>query len=483
MKKRLKRGSRAKTRKTVNSSGFEGSVIETEEPFFAPTAKQEDTASAKPTLFYGSQGSSVLHLQQRLNRFGAGLKKDGFFGPLTYTAVRNFQANYAPPVDGIVGPITWKALNKSSKTGEDDNTALAKDYQIMSDHLYLAKASMNDQDPIAHKLFGGITAQVAGQLKQKGQTLNVQGGHPKDSDKAFDALLNMLLKSIVISVDIQGIPVDEAQKTLRQKKAFALNQIFIHSTSDNLSKLTAKDAARFKERVRLMRDFYTSFLPGTDYTDNPAMEKQDEIPGPNAAARERLVALALSDVGRIKSQQYPKRRGGKFLKQIFDDAVKSHKIDPKLFEYYETQKSCPHGKPGCKESEKIIRDKLPSWCGIGATYWLRQAGIIGFQWVTPTDGTGKSRKPSGLADRLKLRSILEKPKVGDLAIAIDGQHHGIITWVDPNAKKPKGEYSWGNISIKTVEANIGGGEIQFTPQGHEKLSHFTQGVFNPFERA
>ena len=35
---------------------------------------------------------------------------DGDFGPLTDTAVRNFQSVFLPPDDGIVGPVTWHAL-------------------------------------------------------------------------------------------------------------------------------------------------------------------------------------------------------------------------------------------------------------------------------------------------------------------------------------------------------------------------------------
>ena len=482
MKKRHKRSSRSKARKSQKSSGVDGSVLEAEEPFFASAPQKIKEEAPQPTLFYGSQGSMVSDLQQRLNRFGASLKQDGIFGPMTYAAVRNFQAKYAPPVDGIVGPITWKALNQSPDKVEDDHSVLARDYQIMGDNLLNAKQAIMDKDPVAHALFGGIVGQVAGQLISKGQTMNVSSGHAKKTDKAFDDLLNMLLKAVAASVDVLGLPAEEAKKSLRHKKAFALQQVFLKSNTKNLSKLTQEDAALFKERLRLMRDFYTSFLPNTDYSGgNPAMDKQDDIPGPNAAARERLVATALSDVGRVRARENP-RYGGDYLKLIFDVAHEgNHPFPPIAFKKYWTQKSCAHGDTKCTETggkettkKKVDRDVLGSWCGVGALYWLKISAQPDLVW---------KRGKSSLSKELKHRPYTEKPVVGDVVIDKVRDHHGIITWIDPNAPVPKGETSWGAISIKTVEANVDQGQIVHAPKGHGKLNYFRNGAFNPFERA
>jgi peptidoglycan hydrolase-like protein with peptidoglycan-binding domain len=83
--------------------------------------KQPPTSNGCPlTIQYGSQGAWVKELQTRLNilgwkdQEGKALVVDGIFGIRTEYAVKSFQAKHAPPVDGIVGPITWSALGYCS---------------------------------------------------------------------------------------------------------------------------------------------------------------------------------------------------------------------------------------------------------------------------------------------------------------------------------------------------------------------------------
>lgn len=63
-----------------------------------------------PALVMGSQGPSVLSLQQYLNLLGAEIDEDGIFGPETRQAVLTFQAQAGVPQDGMVGPRTWRAI-------------------------------------------------------------------------------------------------------------------------------------------------------------------------------------------------------------------------------------------------------------------------------------------------------------------------------------------------------------------------------------
>lgn len=66
-------------------------------------------------LSFGASGDEVKALQEELNRTGADLKVDGYFGYATQFAVRLFQANHGLTDDGIVGPITRKALDEKLK--------------------------------------------------------------------------------------------------------------------------------------------------------------------------------------------------------------------------------------------------------------------------------------------------------------------------------------------------------------------------------
>ncbi|OLT49152.1 hypothetical protein BJF85_09695 [Saccharomonospora sp. CUA-673] len=56
----------------------------------------------------GSDGHAVRAVQTALNKYGAGLEVDGSFGPVTDTAVKEFQDANDLTVDGIVGAITWR---------------------------------------------------------------------------------------------------------------------------------------------------------------------------------------------------------------------------------------------------------------------------------------------------------------------------------------------------------------------------------------
>lgn len=69
-------------------------------------------ARVLPTLRQSATGRMVRYLQQRLNANGAHpqLSIDGVFGPDTEYAVKQFQSAHGLVVDGIVGDISWAAL-------------------------------------------------------------------------------------------------------------------------------------------------------------------------------------------------------------------------------------------------------------------------------------------------------------------------------------------------------------------------------------
>lgn len=78
----------------------------------APAGTQTaQPASARPTVARGASGEAVLLLQRLLEAAGFSPRgADGKFGKYTEGAVRRFQAAKGLTVDGVAGPLTWKAL-------------------------------------------------------------------------------------------------------------------------------------------------------------------------------------------------------------------------------------------------------------------------------------------------------------------------------------------------------------------------------------
>lgn len=65
---------------------------------------------ARPVLKEGDRGGWVSVLQSKLNAHGQHVTVDGDFGPATKAAVEAFQKDHGLVQDGVVGPLTWKAL-------------------------------------------------------------------------------------------------------------------------------------------------------------------------------------------------------------------------------------------------------------------------------------------------------------------------------------------------------------------------------------
>lgn len=70
--------------------------------------------SAMPTLKEGDHGPAVRCLQARL-RFVDGITRlDGEYGADTVVSVRQFQSANGLAADGLVGPLTWAALDRAT---------------------------------------------------------------------------------------------------------------------------------------------------------------------------------------------------------------------------------------------------------------------------------------------------------------------------------------------------------------------------------
>jgi len=83
----------------------------------------------------GDSGDAVKDLQRRLTQAGCLVRADGRFNETTVSAVKKFQKKHNLDVDGVVGPVTYKAL-----TGLDEPVIrfLEDDGEILHflEHVY-----------------------------------------------------------------------------------------------------------------------------------------------------------------------------------------------------------------------------------------------------------------------------------------------------------------------------------------------------------
>lgn len=90
------------------------------------------TLSPWPLVREGTEGHPVKTLQYLLQARGHSVAVDGIFGPETDAAVRAFQREKGLGVDGIVGPITWRALTIQVERGSrgDAVRAVQEEFQF-----------------------------------------------------------------------------------------------------------------------------------------------------------------------------------------------------------------------------------------------------------------------------------------------------------------------------------------------------------------
>ena len=75
-----------------------------------------DNTGWRPTIRRGNKGADVIECQTMLTRLGYDIGNcgiDGDFGRATEAAVKEFQRDHRLVVDGVVGVMTWDALDKA----------------------------------------------------------------------------------------------------------------------------------------------------------------------------------------------------------------------------------------------------------------------------------------------------------------------------------------------------------------------------------
>ena len=95
----------------------------------------------RPTIRRGNKGSDVIECQTMLTRLGYDIGScgiDGDFGRATEAAVRSFQSDNGLVIDGVVGVMTWDALDKA--VAQLDEKPSEKIYSVIIRGLDKAQA-------------------------------------------------------------------------------------------------------------------------------------------------------------------------------------------------------------------------------------------------------------------------------------------------------------------------------------------------------
>lgn len=93
----------------------------------------------RQTIRKGSRGEDVRYCQELLAKLGYDIGKsgvDGIFGTQTRAAVLAFQKAAGLNADGVVGPLTWQALESAEKPPEP----VVKTYKVYISNLTKAQA-------------------------------------------------------------------------------------------------------------------------------------------------------------------------------------------------------------------------------------------------------------------------------------------------------------------------------------------------------
>ena len=95
-------------------------------------------AGWRPTIRRGSTGAYVKEAQTILYNLGYNIGPygiDGDFGNATERAVKEFQRDHSLNQDGVVGPLTWDALQKAQESQKPASGGADKQYTVCIHHL------------------------------------------------------------------------------------------------------------------------------------------------------------------------------------------------------------------------------------------------------------------------------------------------------------------------------------------------------------
>lgn len=404
-----------------------------------------------PLLRYGSRGNKVQYLQERLNKHGANLVVDGIFGAETHQAVCHFQAEYAPPADGIVGAITWEALKRNTFS-EKEAEATGIEFSGHLDGLFDDLRSKN-----LHQLSFTSFKQMLLEAEHHSSVSPTSDKQPKNFDKAYQgkewsASISKLSKAWHF-IQNNSYPVSNGAPKSIEEAYNRLDKLRPHNKP-----LSPKEKKWLYAALQVAGIYHA--LAAGQALQNTKL----------APIRARIVTLALGQIGlveaKVDSGEIRKvggrnihvREGGDRLLEYIKRAA------PKIVEgpHSETNKRRildvkAHIGPNVKyvkgpdgKKKKIIlpgHQHVPSWCGILALWIQNTAGNGGGYWNNAKPKwTGKFNSDK----KHEFMPANEMPKPGDISYMNDHSHYGTVIRVEGTGK---------NATIITVEGNSGNHSI------------------------
>lgn len=184
-------------------------------------------AYASPLLRMGSRGDEVKQVQQQLSN--RSLVKSshvtGYYGPITYDAVKKFQSQNGLMVDGIVGPATRQKLTPTSSTSRSNSGTSNGLFKLGTSHPEVSNIQRRLKD-LGHYKYSRITqyygpiTQEAVRSFQRANGLVVDGiagpatmsklGNSNGASSSKKAVTSTLLR-----LGTRGQEVSDVQKRLR----------------------------------------------------------------------------------------------------------------------------------------------------------------------------------------------------------------------------------------------------------------------------
>ena len=174
----------------------------------ASVAKGE---GAQPWVRPGDTGPEVTKLQQRLNAIGAPgtpLTESGVYDAPMRSTINRFQTAHGLDPDGIVGPLTYEAMDREDSAGTDEAVAVGTDHTGSAD---------------------AVTKAEIDKIKTELNPTSSGGGAAKEWDGRSDAAKRTALDTEV-STAMQKFLDDQTPKMKKKEAAKAAGQVV--STKD-----------------------------------------------------------------------------------------------------------------------------------------------------------------------------------------------------------------------------------------------------------